>query len=586
MKVLILVCLALTLFLLITPKIYAQTASPSPLPSSQTSSTNEFTVQNEPSSIITLLKSFIDGFDSLLGGFIFYTPNALSDTVLLKDKSEIPGVTKYRTMFYQIAIPVLAIIIAAIAITKIGSENVEQLKSFVKRFVIVIALFLIVPFALTYTIQFNNLLVDKITTTQHFTTFLTDYFDKTQEQIDQGHDSEKYGIPSFDMSLTKGIFRSLGKFIVQVFLFALTFLFLLCGFLYLGFQFVIRFASLLFLGVLYPIIIPFALSERTESVVYTFFKTWFTFLIQQPAFVLGFSIATDIFSSILKSQGPSVGLLFFYTGFLFFLGGVNMLVARLFGDIWTTMSSNMSAALSTRIATSPVQSSLRDFKRGFVGGSVSNNFGRYLRSSFSKPPEDESLKKVANEVLAESNGYTNKVSPAHSNGMVNISKNANLPDYSHKLSHKGLDVQIENSRQGLVSIKGDAYTYKNPKSNLVSYYPTRLDAIQDGVPEEKIEKVTLDSAQFIDLSAFNSKNPNPHSFNVMQEAKKRGKELNYGYITKSSNPQRVKQFFELSKERNEALGIQGVIVEGQSKQDGKPIIRLYSEKDYEKRKNL
>ncbi len=78
MKVLILVCLALTLFLLITPKIYAQTASPSPLPSSQTSSTNEFTVQNEPSSIITLLKSFIDGFDSLLGGFIFYTPNPFS----------------------------------------------------------------------------------------------------------------------------------------------------------------------------------------------------------------------------------------------------------------------------------------------------------------------------------------------------------------------------------------------------------------------------------------------------------------------------------------------------------------------------
>src|SRR5438105_1418939 len=62
--------------------------------------TNEFTVDNQPSSIVTLLKNFIEGFDSLLGGFIFYTPNPLSEKITLKDKSEIPGVTKYRNMFY------------------------------------------------------------------------------------------------------------------------------------------------------------------------------------------------------------------------------------------------------------------------------------------------------------------------------------------------------------------------------------------------------------------------------------------------------------------------------------------------------
>ena len=79
---------------------------------------------------------------------------------------------------------------------------------------------------------------------------MNDYFDKAQERIDSGDNPESFGIPSFDISLQGGIFKSLGKFIVQIFLFALTFLFLLGSFVYLGFQFVIRFAALLFLGVI------------------------------------------------------------------------------------------------------------------------------------------------------------------------------------------------------------------------------------------------------------------------------------------------------------------------------------------------
>ncbi len=324
--------LILSIFLFNTSSVLAQN-SPTPTSKPQVQYTNEFTVENQPSGVVTLLQDFIKGFDSFVGGFVFYTPNPLDKTITLQDKSEIPGVTKYRDMFYQIAIPVLAIIIAAIAVSKLGSDNTQELKNFAVRFVITIVLFITVPHALSYSIQANNLLVEKISTTQKFTGFLDDYFTKTQEKINQGESAEQYGIPSFDISLIGGIFKSFGKFIVQIFLFILTFLFLLMGFLYLGFQFVIRFAALLFLGVLYPIIIPFMLSEKTQPIVQTFFKSWLTFLIQQPAFVLGFAIATDIFTSILQSKGPSVGMLFFYTGFLFFLGGVNILVSRIFGGL-------------------------------------------------------------------------------------------------------------------------------------------------------------------------------------------------------------------------------------------------------------
>lgn len=580
----IVVLIALCLFILFVPSIaHAQSASPTPAPNPApvVNFVNEFTVQNEPSSVVVLLKNFIEGFDSFLGGFIFYTPDPLASTIKLKDNSEIPGVGKYRDIFYQIAVPILAIIIAGIAITKIGTNNTHELKAFAVRFIFVIALFLTVPLVLSYSIQFNNLLVAKISDTQKFTVFLDDYFDKSQEKITSGEAPESFGIPSFDISLKNGIFKSLGKFIVQIFLFALTFLFLLCGFIYLGFQFIIRFATLLFLGVLYPVILPFALSERTQGIVYTFFRTWFTFLIQQPAFVLGFAIATDIFAAILNAKGPSVGMLFFYTGFLFFLGGVNMLVARIFGDAWTAASSNMVAALSTRAVSSPIQSSFGDFKRGLFGGSsVSGMVGRQVRGLVvpNKKPDDQGTNgtggngspSVAN---ADSQGEQN------TNGKYVRHQTTVVPPFSQNLSGKGLKVEPINQKQGVVSVSGEAFKYEDKRSGLTSYYPTRLEAIQDGAPEKRLERVDLNDAQFIDLSSFNKYNPNPHNYNAMQESKQRGKPINFAHIEKTSPPQKVKNFLDVSKVRNEAYGIQGVIVERQATKGSQPVIRMYSPSD-------
>src|SRR5436309_3350733 len=83
-------------------------------------------------------------------------------------------------------------------------------------------------------------------------------------------------------------------------------LFFLIGFLFIAFQFVIRFAFLLFLSVLFPIAIPFAISEKTEGITNTYFKTWFMFLIHQPAFALGYVLAIGFLQAILKTNGASL----------------------------------------------------------------------------------------------------------------------------------------------------------------------------------------------------------------------------------------------------------------------------------------
>ena len=512
MKYFLIFLLVATVFLGSPIVSFAQD-SPTPTPQPQVRYTNEFTTNNSPQTVVSLLKSFINGFDSFLGGFIFYTPDPLANTIVLKDKTEIPGITKYRDMFMQIAIPILAIIIAIIAISKLGSDNVLELKSFALRFLVVIVLFITVPYVLSYSIQANNLLVDKISATQNVTTFLSNYFDQAQTKIDSGIPAETFGIPSFDISLQSGVLQSLGKFVVQILLFALTFIFLLVGLLYIGFQFVIRFATLLFLGVLYPIVIPFALSPKTESVVYTFFRMWMTALIQQPAFVLGFAIATDVFAAILSSKGPSVGMLFFYTGFLFFLGGVNMLVARIFGDSFTAMSNNMQAMIATRSVSTPVASAFRDFRRGLMGGSMAKTAGQSIKNGLDKRNSD-SYDSAPKSSLTDYEGlrkYTNN----KSSDDFSTTKESAIPPFSKNISENGLKVAMENSKQGVVAVSGEAYQYEDKKSGLTSIYPNRIEAVQDGVSEDKLSKISLDRSRFIDMSSFSASNPNPHNYNAL-----------------------------------------------------------------------
>ncbi len=593
----VLLILAIFCYILFPSLVFAD-SSPTPTPAPQVQYSNEFTVSNEPSSVITLLQTFIQGFDSVLGGFIFYTPNPLASQITLKDGSVIPGVTKYRDMFYEIGIPILAIVIAGIAITRIGSDNMAQLKSFGIRLLIVTVLFLTVPSVLSYSIQFNNLLVNKISSTQQFTSFLDNYLTQSQQQIQNGAPSDSFGIPSFDLSLADGVFKSVGKFLVQILLFAITFLLLLFGFLYIGFQFVIRFAALLFLGVIYPIVIPFALSAKTEGIVQTFFKSWLTFLIQQPAFVLGFAIATDIFSAILNAKGPSVGLLFFYTGFLFFLAGVNVLVAKIFGDAWIAVSTEFTAAAASRSLSQPIQSSFNDFKKGFLGAnSISYVFGQKARYGLNKlaHKDDNNDDDKGSDLLASnpdeerfgksdkslSNGHADNTS--NGKNMRGHTYDDSLPPLSQALNKKGLTVDTINPKQGVVSVSGDMYRYDDKKTGLTTYYPTTIEAIQDGMSEDRLHKVSLTGDQFIDLSSFGKTNPNPHNFNAMKESQKQGKNLNYAYITEASTPERVKHFLDMSASRNQTYGIKGVIVQRQAKKGEGQIVRIYSQKGNEKR---
>jgi hypothetical protein len=333
--------LILAYFFWINP-VYAQPLTPTVIPLQNTA--------NEPQeSQNNVLNDFFSGFDWVSSGLIFSTPSLLGETITLKDGTELSGISQYRTIFSDIAIPLFVIIVSYIALSHITHDNSAQLRNFFKRLVFVVVLFIVTPGILTYSIQFINLLNEKIIAENAYNlaSFVQNYVNSDDFKNVIGS-SAPFSLALFSVST-----------VLQLIVLVIAVGFFLIGFLYIVFQAMIRFISLLFLSVIFPLVLPFALSEKTENITNTYFRTWFTFLIQQPAFVLGFAIVSSILTSILSAHGGSMGTLFLFSGALIFLG-------RIFGDGWSMISSNAQSM----IASGAMTGSAREIKRSAFSGRV------------------------------------------------------------------------------------------------------------------------------------------------------------------------------------------------------------------------
>ncbi len=384
MRYAILIFVTLFLCFISTKFAFAQTVTPTP-------SINEtIEVSTAGNSV---LNTFVSGFDWISTGLIFNTPAILDQTIKLSDGTTLTGLSEYRNIFYDIAIPLFVVIISFIALSHITHDNSAQLKNFFKRLAGVSVLFLITPAIFTYSIQFVNLLNDKILAKngENLISFITNY-------INSGDFTtflQSISGPTAPINL---LFSPQSTLQLIIFLIAIGFF--LIGFLYIIFQSVIRFIALLILSVIFPVVIPFALSEKTENIANTYYRMWFTFLIQQPAFVLGFAIVSAILGSIIQAHGGSIGTLFVFSGSLIFLGAINVFIARIFGDGWSMISTNAQSVIGSQAITG----TFREVKRGALGGGsvgIRNSAGRFLGQRLGMIPvkniqnKDENVSKKA-----------------------------------------------------------------------------------------------------------------------------------------------------------------------------------------------
>ncbi|MBA3723509.1 MAG: type IV secretion system protein [Candidatus Levybacteria bacterium] len=462
MKLLSCVLSLILVYLFWTSPVNAQTLTP-------TQSPQENTLTETQTSGNGVLNSFFSGFDWVSSGLIFNTPSLLGETITLKDGTELSGISQYRTIFADIAIPLFVIIVSYIALSHITHDNSAQLRNFFKRLVFVVVLFIVTPGILTYSIQFINLLNEKIIAENAYNlaTFVQTYVNSDDFKNVIGS-SAPSPLAIFSVST-----------VLQLIVLVIAIGFFLIGFLYIVFQAMIRFISLLFLSVIFPLVLPFALSEKTENITNTYFRTWFTFLIQQPAFVLGFAIVSSILTSILSAHGGSMGTLFLFSGALIFLGGVNIFVGRIFGDGWSMVSSNAQSM----VASGAMTGSVREVKRAAFSGrvvGVRSYAGTLIgRKIGLLPPKINQKGSSQNE--QSSNDNTNY----QYSGTSKKTGNDPRADFSRRYSRYSGTEEKENKRSS--SAKKESKTEKS-KPNVSQTEPYKTEKPRNQTTENKTVK--------------------------------------------------------------------------------------------------
>src|SRR5215469_11652462 len=217
-RVILSLSILFTLIVFYTQPVYAQVA-PSPQPDldqpQQQAQSATLTPKENATQTITTIKDFVTSADKLLGGFIFYTPDVFAPTINLKDGTVLPGLSSYRNIFIEISIPLIALAVAYFSLKRLSDDTPYALQSLIKRLVIVAIMFIVTPTLLSYSIQANNLLVNQITSNQTFSTFITDFLNNEQQQINNGADPKQFGIPDSQPSILGVGAQSFWQFILQ-----------------------------------------------------------------------------------------------------------------------------------------------------------------------------------------------------------------------------------------------------------------------------------------------------------------------------------------------------------------------------------
>ena len=550
-------------------------------------------------------KPFVDfatGMDSFMGGFIFYTPDPTANPITMKNGQVLGSLTNFKNAFFLLSFPIAVLLIVIRGVHIVTSENKMVIQDFFVRLLKYAILLAVVPTILSLSVQATNGLNDTIMaiSTQagpvQLSTFVTNYVKDSNNQAANGGNANSSG---FNIAL---FFQNSLEWVSQLVIYLLTWLFLIIGMLFISFQMIIRFVSLMFLSVLMPIVLPFILWDKSEGVVWAFLKSWVTFLIHQPAFVLGFMIVTNILNNALVKNGGSVGMLLFYAGSLFFLGGVNVLASRIFGDPWQAIATNMQGIGLGSLLTGTVS----QFGKGLIGGSATKLSNSALAGAATRKGVEYTgrgswfaaksigkggkavgqkvggLLKPKTESTGDGGGITSGAGTGTKRANNFAPKEDTLPSFTEVMQGKGLTTQVIDKQKGMVSVSGKMYSYKDPKTGLSSLYPTRSDGLIDGIPEDQLKAKNISGMKVIDPSLLGSRK-NPYNAVVTRNAQKLGKGSKFGHITLTSDPTRVKHYLDLSKEKRVGDNVSGVAIKRWGNFGGErtkeQIVRIFTSED-------
>lgn len=583
-------------------------------------------------------KAGVEMFSGTLDTFVGFTPYVEGSEIKLdvqstgeKKEKTITNTDFLRKPFLLISISILAILIAVEGIQYITSDerDPKHFKDSLKNYIVTASLLIISPFIFNLSTRICNEFNQQLLGDQKISVFIIDFFDDLSAEVDlsnievdtsDNEDVSDWIKDIFDWGSKESVQQMPEEFQKQLSVLgyvqampymipiALMFLF----FLFIAFQFIIRFVSLYFLTVIYPLIIPFYLHRGSRQMVQSFFKVWITTLVHQPAFILGYVLIANLLKSIV-TEGATFNSLLIFVGFLIFLTGINVFMGRIVGDAWSALSQTALAGIGTAILGKGV-GSVKDkttgistsAKRGALGGQVTDVASYVGRNIGTKlgltPPRGGGLTDTgtkAGKDLAEGVvvggaklGTTAKGRAPY--GKMFSGKKDMDPTKIHKvkfgkeLADAGLDVSPIDPNWGVNNVKGEFWSSREADgSGMYANFKSKEDAIEAGYKESEVSKVTTGDGGINYVDPSNMKARGRFNSDITKIVKNQGitqgKRKNATKFSDDApSPDRIGNIFKHAGKNIKSKGIGGIAskrrVNPSGRRSGKnPTLVIYTD---------
>jgi len=446
----------------------------------------------------------------------------------------------------QISFPILVLLISFKGINLIVEEDKKIVKGFFKDIFITLILLIITPYLLSISIIFVNTLSLQFTNGESLTGYIISFIEEIEKEQFQQQTEEDNKLKEF-FSFNFNPFETITEIIGSLPL-LIPLILILIVFLYLSFQFILRFLNLYFLAIIYPLVIVFYVHPKAKTIINNYIKTWTTFLIHQPVFILGIAIVQQVLKEMLSNNGISLEQILIFLGMLIFLASINNISARIWGDVYSSTASALSSAVGTGLVIST----------GINSASLGSKFIKSMKNTPNIINTGKSILDKAKDVSQIYKNFNDKNKKNDPNISEKIYPSANKDnDYTEELREKGFKTNKINEYDSIIGLSGDFYANNKPRGGITSLYTSKEDAVLDGMSEENIEKVNLRDIKIRDTSDENA--IDRYNRKVDKYARQICFEGNTN-LSKSSNKNRVLDNLNIGRSYNKVKGVEGIVI--------------------------
>lgn len=468
---------------------------------------------SQPSTVfIVTYSKTVEILRPILDGFIGSTPDVTGITspggkVEFINGSSIMSASKVYSKSIVVAVGIFTLLLVANGLHFMLNSDYASIRELVSRIILVGFLLISGRYLMSISIQLTNSINNTFRDGASLSDYLIQFATSVQAGL-QGSSNSNSFINNFRNILD----FATGNVItyVQAIPVILPLLLILLFLLFLSFQFIGRFITLYFLVPIQPLASVFALHPKTKHIHENFWKTWFTLLIHQPFFVLGYAIVQNILLNMLV-DGPNLTSVIIFLSALIFLSSLNILVSKIFGDMWVAVHQNIQAGLGVGLLN------------------WANNASHKVMNSM--PGQNSS---PSSDIETNSQDTTEKENNEESK--LNTKEIFETP-VMHSLKREGHAVNLKDDELGYLNVTGSFFAA--PRSDGISVlYSSRDEAIQQGENQDTIRSVQLHNFELLDSSnsrgahVFNNQNDNEDShLNTTRPARSQ----NIMHALKSSN---------------------------------------------------